>query len=366
MRELQAEDLSSFKNFVRVDPVMFNELVERLSPRIQKNDTWYRMSLVPGLRIAITLRHMASGDSYKSLMYGFRVAHNTISKIVREVTDAIIKEYGEEVMSTPTTAAAWKQIAQKFGMRWNFHNTVGALDGKHVGIKCPKNGGSMYYNYKGFHSIVLMALVDADYKFMWVEAGSNGSASDAQLFNACDLKAAFEDGSIGLPAPDCLPADDRPVPYFIIGDDAFALRTWLMKPFAKRNMNNEERIFNYRLSRARRIVENAFGILANRFGCLLTKMKQSPKTVTDIVLACCCLHNIMRLRYPAAQNCLLDVEDENHHVVPGAWREGVNMHDMQSVAGANQATRAGKAQRLYMKHYYNSPAGSVPWQNNMI
>jgi hypothetical protein len=192
------------------------------------------------------------------------------------------------------------------------------MDGKHVAIKCPRNGGSIYYNYKGFHSIVLMAVVDADYKFIWVEAGSNGSASDAQIFNSCVFKTAMEEGTLGIPPPDTLPGDDKPVPYFLIGDDAFTLRTWMMKPFSLRNLTDQQRIFNYRLSRARRIIENAFGILANHFGCLLTRMRQEQNTVTGIVLACCCLHNLMRIRYPAAQNALLDVEDEDHNVIPGA------------------------------------------------
>ena len=117
MRELEVEDAFAFKNFVRMDPAMFWEMVERLTPRIQMNDTWYRKSLVHGCRLTITLRHFATGDSYKSLMYGFRVAHNTISKIVCEVTQAIIEEYGDEVLSTPTTPQAWKAIADQFANR---------------------------------------------------------------------------------------------------------------------------------------------------------------------------------------------------------------------------------------------------------
>ena len=78
------------------------------------------------------------------------------------------------------------------------------------------------------------------------------------------------------------PSDAKDMPYFIIGDDAFPLRTWLMKPFSRRNLENDQRIFNYRLSRARRIVENAFGILANIFQCLRTTMRQQPKTVESI------------------------------------------------------------------------------------
>ena len=367
MAELEREDAAGFKNFVRVEPQMFYELLQRLGPRLTKQDSWYRKALNPGLKLAITLRYLASGDSYHSMMYGFRVAHNTISGIVREVCEAIIAEYANEVVSCPTTPEGWKAVADQFGARWQFHHALGAIDGKHIAIICPDKSGSVYYNYKGFFSIVLLALVDADYKFMWVNVGSNGSSSDAQVFNHCDLKEAIENGTIGFPPPDALPCDDRQMPYFLIGDDAFALRTWMMKPYSRRRMTDQERIFNYRLSRARRIVENAFGILAARFGCLLNTLLQDTDTLEAVVLACICLHNLMRIRYPAMQNAALDQEDDDHVLIPGEWRQGRNLQDvMNRDFRGNRVTAAGQNQRDYLKEYYNSPAGAVPWQNNMI
>ena len=366
MQELRLEDEAAFTNFLRMEPAMFQELVDRVGPRIRRQETWYRKPLEPGLRIAITLRHLASGASYHDLMYSFRVAHNTISLIVAEVCQAIRDEYAVEVMSCPVTPEEWRPVTELFSSRWNFHHAVGAIDGKHIAIQCPKNGGSAYFNYKGFHSLVLLALVDADYKFLWINVGAEGGASDAQLFNHCELKEALESGDLGLPAPEPLPHDDEDMPFFVIGDDAFALRTWMMKPFSRRNMSVEERIFNYRLSRARRIVENAFGILANRFRVILTTMKQTPETVTKIVMACCTLHNLMRIRYPAAQNAVADVEDTNHDMVPGEWRNNFHLADLQRAAGGNRITKEAKAQREYLMAYYNSPAGAVPWQGNMI
>ena len=80
--------------------------------------------------------------------------------------------------------------------------------------KCPPNSGSLYYNYKGFYSVVPMALVDADYKFIWAVIGGMGSASDAQIYNASEPKECVEDGSLGFPDPEPLPHDNREVPYF--------------------------------------------------------------------------------------------------------------------------------------------------------
>jgi len=365
MQELRLEDVRAFKNFVRVEPAMFDELVERVGPRIWRQDTFYRKSLEPGLKMAITLRYLASGDSYHSLMYAFRVPHNTISLFIPKVCEAIQEEYSREVISCPTTPQEWKAISNHFAARWNFQHCVGALDGKHIAIKCPRQTGSIYFNYKRFFSIILMALVDGDYKFTWVDVGSDGSSGDAHVFNKSELKQCIDNDTIGFPAAEPLRGDDKPLPYFIAGDDAFALKTWMMKPFSKRNMSIFERIFNYRLSRARRIVENAFGILAHRFSCLLTTMRQTPTTVGSIVLACVCLHNLMRLRYPAEQNRDLDQEDGDHEVVPGEWRNNHPLLPIQGYKGARESTLA-KRQRDYLTAYYNSPAGSVPWQSDMI
>ena len=365
MEELRLEDVVSFKNFLRIDPAMFRELVDRLTPRLQKRDTWYREAHPVGLKVAITLRHLATGDSYHSLMYSFRVPHNTISNVVVDVCSAIIEEYADDVIQTPVDEDGWRNVADLFSTRWQFHHVLGALDGKHIAIRCPPGGGSQYFNYKGFHSIVLLGLVDADYKFIWVNIGAPGACSDAQIWNQSDLREHISDEKIHVPPAEPIPGDDKDMPYFIVGDDAFALKSWLMKPFSRRNMERDERIFNYRLSRARRVVENAFGILANRFQCLLTTLKQTPNNVESITLACVCLHNIMRIRYPGDQNALLDRENENHQLIPGAWRDAVNLEDTHATRG-NFLSKVAKEQRLYLKHYYSSQAGKVPWQDNMI
>ena len=84
------------------------------------------------------------------------------------------------------------------------------------------------------------------------------------MFAESTLRQAIEDGTLGLPPPRPLANATQPFPFTIIADEAFALRTWLMKPYPQRNINNQQRIFNYRLCRARRVVENAFGIVAHR------------------------------------------------------------------------------------------------------
>ena len=106
MAELTAEDVGGFKNFMRMEPDLFHEVLARVGPRITKQDTFWRRALEPGLKLAITLRYLGTGNSYKSLQYGFRVAFNTISIFVIEVCQAIIDEYSAEVMHCPVTPEA--------------------------------------------------------------------------------------------------------------------------------------------------------------------------------------------------------------------------------------------------------------------
>ncbi len=113
-------------------------------------------------------------------------------------------------------------------------------------------------------------------------------------------------------------------------------------------------------------MENAFGILANHFQCLLSPLRQELETMKSIVLACVFLHNLMRMQYPGIQNALLDQEDDQHHVIPGEWRNGANMQDVNNLVGSNRTTIKAKNQREYLKLYINSLAGSVPWQDRMI
>ena len=108
------EDTNSFFNF---------------HPRIQKKDTGWRNALEPGVKLAITIRHLASGDTYPSLMYNFRVVKNTIACLIPEVCQAICEEFKDDVIECPTTPDEWSLIADEFKNRWNVTHACGALDG---------------------------------------------------------------------------------------------------------------------------------------------------------------------------------------------------------------------------------------------
>lgn len=296
VKELELEDEVAYTEFFRVNGQKFRFLVDSVGYAIEKKDTLMRESIRPDERIAVTLRYLATGETFKSLEYSFRISRTCISSIVVETCQAIFDILGPRYLKTPSTQEEWVSVAQRFESRWNFPNGIGALDGKRVLIQQPQNSGSRYYDYKGHNSIILMAIFGGDYECLWADVGANGRASDGGVWQRSDLKSLLssEDNPLNLPDPKPLPGRAMPVPYVLTGDDAFGLTDYLMKPYPQSKMTVEERIFNYRLSRMRRISENGFGILVSRWRIFCSPMLLEPGKVKEIVLAALTLHNLLR------------------------------------------------------------------------
>lgn len=133
----------------------------------------------------------------------------------------------------------------KNGIFRNFSNCINALDGKQIVMKVPANGGGIYYKCKHTFSIVLMVLVDTEYKFTYVDVGCNGRISDGGVFNNCSLAAALETNTLNITSPQPLPHRQEPVPYTIVADAAFSHRSYIMKPFPHQKLTGSEK--DYRL-----------------------------------------------------------------------------------------------------------------------
>ncbi|XDV16353.1 hypothetical protein PO909_016107 [Leuciscus waleckii] len=218
-RELELDETSDFKNFARLFPTQFNTLKELITPIIQRKNTNYRDCIFVGERLMITLRFLATGESFKSLSYQFRVGMSTIQQFVPE-TCAGLKREIPEVFQCPDTVEEWQRVSIGFQAQWNFPNCLGALDGKHINIRPPPGTGSTFYNYKRTFSIVLMALVDSNYRFLYVDVGCNGRVSDGGVFGGCSLQDALKKRTSNIPVPAPLPESDQlhcaATPYCIV------------------------------------------------------------------------------------------------------------------------------------------------------
>ncbi|XP_046407497.1 protein ALP1-like [Ischnura elegans] len=266
----------------------------------------------------------------------------------------------------PNTAAEWEVIAQDFQKFWNFPHCMGALDGKHINFRAARADGSTFFNYKHAHSIILMALVDANYRFLYYDVGVNGRVNDAGVFRDCSLRAALTSNRLDVPPGKPLPGRQRDTPYVIVGDDAFPLQPYLMKPYPERGLSQSQRVFNYRLSRARRVVENAFGILSNRFRIFLSPINLSVEKVEKITLACLALHNFLRTKKDTSYVCsgLVDEETADGLLIPGMWRNDPRLHNPLVRQGGNRAHNSALVIREEFTNYFNGE-GQVPWQNRV-
>lgn len=148
--------------------------------------TWVPKPISPHHKLCMTLLYLATGETFRFLAFQYRVHHSTIGRIVEKCLGSIITHFLERAIPTPT-AKSFKQVIDDFFLKWNFPNCCGAIDGKHVRIKCPSKAGSAYFNYKDFHSIVLLAIVDANYKFVALDVGSYGREGDAAIKFECKL-----------------------------------------------------------------------------------------------------------------------------------------------------------------------------------
>ena len=119
--------------------------------------------------------------------------------------------------------------------------------------------------WRKIESSYLFSYVSFFTRFLYVDVGCQGRISDGGVFNHTSLHHAIENNDAGLPTDAPYPGQQQPMPYAMVADEAFPLRSYIMKPFAQRNLTERQRIYNYILSRARRTVENAFGFLANRY-----------------------------------------------------------------------------------------------------
>lgn len=253
---------------------------------------------------------MATGNSYASLAGEFRLGITTVALIVKQ-TLPVLWQVLQPLHMKPPTAEEFKEIADTFYNKWGFPNCIGSIDGKHIRILCPKWSGSMFFNYKKYFSIVLQAVSDANCKFIFVEVGSYGKQSDGGIFRNSTLYKAIDNGALSIPEDNCLPSSSIKAPFVFIGDEAYPLLRHVMKPYARKNLDQSKGKYNKALSRARKTIECAFGIAAAKWRILCKSIETSVETAELIVKAVCILHNVIMDKEGTLN--ILDYED----ILPG-------------------------------------------------
>lgn len=271
-------------------------------------------------------------------------------------------------LQTPSTAEEWRRISRGFDTKWNFPHALGALDGKHVVMEAPANTGSLYFNYKKTFSVVLLGMADYDYNFTYIDVGCQGRISDGGVFRNSTLFRSLNNNTLNLPEDEPLPSGDVNLPYVIVGDDAFPLTHYLMKPYSgEHQQGSSKRVFNYRLCRARRIIENVFGILTSVFRVFKKPLTVEVGTVIPVILACVVLHNYLR-RNKTSRSIYTPPgtfdSEENGELVEGPWRAEPAAEGLQPLPRIPRRLPIDSRQiRDSFASYFVSDRGMLPWQN---
>ncbi|XP_050676177.1 uncharacterized protein LOC126973086 isoform X2 [Leptidea sinapis] len=301
-------DVQKFYDYHRMDYEKFQALLNICRPYIEKQRTNFRNPIEADQRLSLCLRFLITGSSFKSLGYSYRMGFSTVRSIVHETRRVIWNALRPSVMPKPTREK-WTRIAMEFDEKWNFPNCIGAID----------------------------------------DVGSYGRNSDGGIMQNSIFGKKLTSNALDIPPKKRLPRTDLELPYVFVADEAFPLTTNIMRPFSGDRLTDEAmKIYNYRLSRARRIVENAFGILQERFELCQKGIQVQPKYVDNIILACTCLHNF---------------------IIGGTSTESQNIASVSiNLENDNNMNNAldGMTVREMFKDYFRSDEGSIPWQNDIV
>ena len=173
VKELAIEDAAEYKEMMQMSHADFQRILSYIEQNITRKQVLGGNKVISlKERLALKIRFLATGETYRSLSYQFRISTRAISYIIKEVCEAIIKNMRNIYLKVPSSPEEWLTVAEKFESRWQFPNCIGAMDGKHIVMQPPGNSGSYYYNYKHTNSIILMAVAGPNYECLYYDIGT--------------------------------------------------------------------------------------------------------------------------------------------------------------------------------------------------
>lgn len=273
----------------------FQYLCDQLRPLIEKQDTRMRRAVSTERRVAITLWVLATPGEYRSVGHLFGQARCTVCKIVNETCRAIVQKLLPLYVRFPL-GDGLRDVVRGFEEKFGIPQCAGSIDGSHVPVTPPAMNHTDYYNRKGWYSMLVQAVVDHDYLFRDLCVGWPGSVHDARVLVNSNLFKKVTSGEV-LQGEE-VHIRGKPLRTYLIGDSAYPLLPWLIKPFSfSSSLNSEQKNYNYRLSRARVVVEIAFGRLKARWRRLAKQIDMHIDNVPHIIVACCVLHNMCEIHH---------------------------------------------------------------------
>ncbi len=235
-------------------------------------------------KLLLALRFYASGDRYYTDGDSHRISKTTVCKYVHEVTDVLLRRILPEEVVWPPGPTAKEAIGECFYDIASMPNVCGCIDGTLITIKAPypREIEPQFVNWPGKHSIYCMAVCGPEMQFYFASANWPGAANDARVLRNSSLDQKFCNGW-------------RPFPG---GDSGYPLKEWLQTSILSPKTTKEIEKFNPVHRKMRRLIECAFGILKQRFLCLLYCLRVNPKRAGQIFMVCTALHNLLLREQP--------------------------------------------------------------------
>lgn len=157
------------------------------------------------LQTSVTSRYLCTGDAQVTLATCYRMRPAVVGRVMKETNKVIWNVLKErKFIDPPNHLQNWLAIANEFDSKWNFPHCLGAIDGKHVVIQAPPRCGSLYFNYKKTHSIVLLAVCNANYEFTLIDVGDNGRQSDGGVYTNSVIGYAIDNNILQFPPADVI------------------------------------------------------------------------------------------------------------------------------------------------------------------
>ncbi|KAL6421149.1 hypothetical protein ACFW04_013965 [Cataglyphis niger] len=302
---------SSFSSLLEMTVLQFERLLELVQEPLTKRSI--REPLSPEHRLCILCK----------LLHGnFYVSKSTVSKVIRD-TCKIIWDKLSPIYLPRSTMNDFKRYSRDFQELWNMPNYFEAIDGKHIVIQAPYNTGTSFFNYKKTFSILLMAI---------------GDANDGRVFKELAFEIAFDNNEVEILDDSCLPGTDIKFPYYMVADETFPLKSYIMRPYP-----------------GTRVIENSFGILASRWRIFRSTIIAHVDTAEWIVCAGLCLHNFLR-------KSELMLKAENATYCPSNYN--VTFKNVGRI-GTNNAHKNITLRNTLAKYFIFSE-GAVSWQEAYI
>ncbi|KAL2102183.1 hypothetical protein ACEWY4_001351 [Coilia grayii] len=281
-------------------------LIDELSPDLHFTSD-RNAALTPTLQVLLTLRFYANGAFQNTVGDMIGIHKSTACRVSRRVSLALCRHLPRYV-HLPTEAEC-TIIKHKFRQASGIPGIVGCIDGTHVLIQAPSEHEYLYVNRKGYHSINVQILCDANYSIFNLVARWPGSTHDARILRESQLSNIFEAGGING---------------ILLGDSGYPLKRWLMTPIVAPR-TQQERWYNTIHATTRSTVERCIGVLKRRFHCLHWEIRMHPERVCTVIAACIVLHNMcIAKRIPLPRQNHLPMPEEDDPVVPLSRFEDVS------------------------------------------